>query len=173
MRTDNKYHYPPSRDWIAKALEDIRKETQQLAGSVIGSVQSQVTQLQSVTAIEYAEFTSSVSSFTGWRDSVSVNVTSESGRVEISFGGSLNGGSGYFCYQIEQNGSMTVTRDSVQANPARRVAVTGGASFSPSGYSHQIVDVTPGIPATITLELYATDNFVTFFGGSLLARAAL
>lgn len=132
--------------------------------------------LQAMQAREYAEFNDSdgLTPFSGWGPSpCSVSITSGTGRIEIEYGGALNNGDGFFCYQVAGPGGVIVSRDSILTNIARRVAVTGGVNFTPSGSRSQPIDVPVGVPVTVSLELYAEpDDFAgaLFFGGSIAAR---
>lgn len=166
-------------DRAAKAEDNINKQQNSTALAMqqrIGEISSIVDTLTAISKVQYAESTDLATNFSGFFNGTrpTVNVTSPTGRVEINFGGSLNGGSGYFCYSIFNNktNSTVVSRDSVQANPAQRVAVTGGASFSPSGYKSTVLTVPNDAPLTIRLEMFASDAFVAFLGGSILARVA-
>ncbi|WGD36831.1 hypothetical protein [Lysinibacter sp. HNR] len=180
---------PPREDYqfLADQLAGLRREIasgqeadgQQLAQSLKKlreQVAAQATVIETLTAIadsKYAEFTTHVGGFVGWADSVSVALTSPTGRIEIHWGGALNGGEGYFCYSVRGDRSGTiVSRESLLQNPARRVAVTGGASFAPSGSAAAIVDVPRGESLTVQLHLCSSLSFTTFFGGWVLARVA-
>ena len=135
----------------------------------------QVATLNALASVSYAETTDGVTGFTGFYSGPvpTVTATSPTGRLEVGFGGSLNGGNGYFCYSITgaTSGSV-VSRTAVQANPARRVAVSGGAAFAPSGYKTVIETVPKDEGLTVKVEFYASDNYVYFFGGSIMARVA-
>lgn len=105
----------------------------------------------------------------------SVQITSPSGRVEISFGGSANGGGVVFAYQIVGDSSGTiVSRNTILSDLSKRVAVTGGMSFAPSGYATVIENVPVGEPLTISLHAFADDGYpdVYIHGGHILARVA-
>jgi len=146
-----------------------------LLSEQVRDLTAQVATLNALASVSYAETTTGVSGFTGfYSGSVpTVTVTSPTGRLEVGFGGSLNGGNGYFCYSITgaTSGSV-VSRATVQANPARRVAVSGGAGFAPSGYKTVIETVPKDEGLTVKVEFYAEDNYVYFFGGSIMARVA-
>ena len=146
-----------------------------LLSQQVRDLTAQVATLNALASVSYAETTTGVSGFTGfYSGSVpTVTVTSPTGRLEVGFGGSLNGGNGYFCYSITgaTSGSV-VSRATVQANPARRVAVSGGAGFAPSGYKTVIETVPKDEELTVKVEFYAEDNYVYFFGGSIMARVA-
>lgn len=156
-----------------KDLNDINTNKQQNSTAV--SLSDQVAVLLALANVQYAEM-GAATNFSGYYTGAkaSVNITSPTGRLEVGFGGSLNGGSGYFVYSIVESdsGSVVVDRDSVLNNPAQRVAVSGGSSFAPSGYKTIVRTVPVNRPLTVTLELNAQDSFVYFFGGSLLARVA-
>jgi len=163
------------KDQVSKQLSIV-----ETLGEVVNTVEDQVSKqaaitetLQEVSQNYYTEFTTEQTGFTGWRTQGSVTLTSSTGRIEITYGGTLNSGEGYFCYSVKQGSTNIVTRESVQANPARRVAVSGGASFAPSGFGHTVIDVPVGKPLTVALELYTAQSYTYFFGGSLLAKVAL
>jgi hypothetical protein len=69
-----------------------------------------------------------------------------------------------------QTGAAVVSRAPVLVSPAERVAVSGGASFAPSGWKTTVVDVPSGVPLTVSLELNANSASTYFFGGSILVR---
>ena len=146
-----------------------------LLSEQVRDLTAQVATLNALASVSYAETTTGVSGFTGFYSSPvpTVIVTSSTGRLEVGFGGSLNGGNGYFCYSITgvTSGSV-VSRTTVQANPARRVAVSGGAAFAPSGYKTVIQTVPKDEGLTVKVEFYAENNYVYFFGGSIMARVA-
>lgn len=143
----------------------------------VASLQSITAKLQSVAILNYMEFTTGLTDFTGWYPgtAASVKVTSVTGRLELNYGGSLNGGSGYFVASITNatTGAVVLSRDTGLNNPAQRVAVSGGASFAPSGYKTLITNVPIDTPLTVKLELNAQDSFTYFMGGSILVRDAL
>lgn len=143
--------------------------------SSLALLTKQVRLLTALANVQYAEWTGGATGFSGWYPGTvaSVNLTSPSGRIEIGFGGSLNGGNGYFCYSITgaQSG-VIVDRAVVQANPARRIAASGGASFTASGHNQLVETVPVDESLTVKVELYAADTFVYFFGAHIFARVA-
>lgn len=150
---------------INATLENLSKQVLKLA---------EITNLLvEMSEVQYSEFTAGLTGFIGFTDSPlrpKVEITSSTGRIEISYGGTLNGGDCYFCYSIVSGATPIVTRANVLANPAQRVAISGGASFAPSGYRSMVLDVPKNELLTITLEMYADSNFAYFFGGSISAR---
>lgn len=110
----------------------------------------------------------------GWAASrVSVNITSPTGRLEIGYGGSVNSGNATFVYNVVSADSGTVYgRDTVRANYARRVAVSGGASFIASGASTVVVNVPKGERLTVTNQMYSESATTYFFGAKIQARVA-
>lgn len=133
----------------------------------------QIAYLYSLQSYEYAEFTTGfLSTGAGWQTSpCSVTISSPTGRLRLTYGGSLNGGDAYICYQVTGVSSGTlISRSTLQSNPARRVAVSGGASFAPSGFTTTVIDVPVDEEVTISLELYASSAFEYFFGGSISAQ---
>jgi len=172
-----------------KVLDDINVNKQQNSSAralaeqiktladTVTSLQEVTEKLRSVAVLNYVEFTTPLGDFSNWYPgtAASVDVTSITGRLELNYGGSLNGGSGYFVVSITdtETGDVVLSRETGLENPAQRVAVTGGASFSPSGYKTLIADVPTNTPLTVKLELNAQDNFTYFMGGSLLVRDAL
>lgn len=137
-----------------------------------------VAQLRSVADVVYATFNTGITGTAGWSASgflPSVLIYTTTNRIEIGFGGALNNGDGYFCYSVIDNSTSAtiVDRATVQADPASRVAVTGGASFAPSGWRTALIDVPVGLLLLVRLELYAVQAATYFFGGAILARGAL
>jgi len=170
--------FPAGVDELSRRVQALERNTKSFLPSVASSLQEQVTNLTAAVAslnnandVKYAEFTTDISSFTGWKSSVSVTLQSISGKIELDWGGTLNGADGYFCYEVSWGGTVHISRDSIKNNAGRRVAVTGGASFAPSGYGHQVISVAKNTDVKIQLELYSEQNTVTFFGGSLTARS--
>jgi len=176
---------PPGDAWepLLRRADDTERRLRELESPTgtsitraVATLQDAVDTLTALADVQYAEFTTGVTGFTGFYTGVVpvTNVTSPTGRIEIGFGGSLNGGDGYFCYSVTTGaGAVIVNRATVQANPARRVAVTGGASFAPSGYKQVIVSVPIATPLVVKLELFASTAFTYFFGGSILCRPSL
>jgi len=176
---------PQSQPWGRWATENIRNNTKNAArlkddvsrensstSANLGKLQEQVKTLQDLAVIEYSEFTTPLTGSSGWYPSPAATfIYSSTGRVEIGFGGSLNGGTGYFCYSI-YDADPIVSRETILENPAQRVAVSGGAGFAPSGFKTAIVYVPKGRSLTIRLEVYGSDSFTYFFGGSIYARLA-
>lgn len=147
--------------------------TMGLLGQQLAKIQAQVDLLTAIATVQYAEFTTGRTGFAGFTASpASVGITTSTGRLEIGYGGALNGGTGYFVYQVSSFSGVVIDRAAVQANPAQRVAVSGGSSFAPSGYKSVVVTVPANQPLTVSLEIYATDTFTYFFGGSIQARVA-
>lgn len=151
--------------------------TQQVAtlSSVVTSLSSVVATLQAISNVQYGEMgeaTNFSGFFNGSRPTLAI--TSPTGRLEVGYGGSLNSGNGYFVYSVtnRSTGQVYISRDSVQSSPAQRVAVSGGASFAPSGYKNVVVNVPANTPLNVSLELYTGDSFTYFMGGSILARVA-
>lgn len=110
----------------------------------------------------------------GWAASrVSVNITSPTGRLEIGYGGSVNSGNATFVYNVVGADSGAIYgRDTVRANYARRVAVSGGASFIASGSSTVVVTVPKNERLTVTNQMYSESSTTYFFGAKIQARVA-
>lgn len=151
---------------------------------MLATVAAQQTKLQETVDLLFAaaqvksdEFTTWKQNFLGWYTGAvpTVQVSSPSGRIEIIFGGSGNGGGAIFCYQVTNaaTGAIIVNRTSILNSNAKRVEVMGGASYTPSGFGFQVVTVPKNTPVSVSLQLYATDTFSTFAGGSIMARASL
>lgn len=160
-----------------------QNSTAQVLAGQIAQLSSVVAQLTSVTNtlaaasnVQYGEL-GQIGNFSGFYGGARPTflITSASGRIEIAYGGSIGGGSGYFVYSITNpaTGATIVSRDTVLANAAARVAVTGGASFAPSGYKTAIINVPANTTVRVTLEFSVQDTFCTVFGSSLLVRGAL
>ena len=157
---------------VAGLIADLAATQDDLA-TAQGTLADQVALLAAVADVQYAETTTGHDGFTGFYTGAlpTVELSSPSGRIEVAYGGSLNGGEGYFCFSVTgATSGAIVTAAAVQANPARRVAVTGGASFAPSGHRSMVVTVPADEVMTVTLAYYAADTYVYFFGGSILAR---
>lgn len=149
---------------------------QEVLAKQVADVENIVTTLTAASLVQYSEMAEAFN-FTGFYNGSrpALKVTTPTGRLEIGYGGSLNGGDGYFLYSIvnADTGIVYADRNVIFNSAPKRVAVTGGASFSPSGYKNVVVTVPPNVPLTVTLELYANNSFVYFVGGSLLVRPTL
>lgn len=152
-------------------LQEQIRDLQRPSGTQVAATAAQLAAMQDASN---ASFSFGITGFSGWYPTspASVIIDSITPRIEIGFGGALNGGDGYFCYSVvnSQTGSVVVARASVLTNPAERVAVSGGASFAPSGWKTTVVDVPSGVPLTVSLELNTGSTFTYFFGGSILVR---
>lgn len=148
--------------------------TIKMLGQQIQDLQTQQAYLASLAEFQYAEFAVGLTGFAGWYSGSlpSVAISTPTGRLEVGYGGALNGGDGYFCYSVvgAASGVVYVDRGTILGNPARYVAITGGASFTPSGYKTVVIDAPPAEPLTVRLEISAEDAFVYFAGGSISAR---
>lgn len=123
--------------------------------------------------VQYSEFNNTIGGFSGWYGGSlpTITLSSPTGRIELGYGGVLNGGDGYFCYSITgQTSGTIVARGTILASPARRVAVTGGASFAPSGWHSGVVSVPANELLTIQLQINVSSSAVSVFGGSIYAR---
>lgn len=139
-------------------------------------IQQQQDLLASYQTVKYAGTDTMVNGFSGWYNGgvPIVSLSSPTGRIEVGYGGSLNGGGGYFCYQVTQasTGSVIVSRDSVLSSASRRVAVIGGASFSPSGYRTEIISVPANVLINVSVQFNVQDTFVNILGGSIQAKVS-
>lgn len=108
-------------------------------------------------------------------DRPSVKISSPTGRIEIKWGGSMNGGNGYLVYSVKNNdsGATIVDRSDVQGDFTQRIAMSGGASFTPSAFNSIVVSVPADTLVVVQLEFYAADAYVYFAGGSIQAGASL
>jgi len=135
-----------------------------------------ISRLDALARSEYASSNAQFGNFTGFYTGTKpeVTITSPTGKLQLQFGGSLNGGSGYFVYTVIRNdtGEAFVNRDTVVEDPSRRVALSGGASFSPSGYNTIVISVPANVSLTVRCEVYAESTFVTFVGRSIFAQVA-
>lgn len=112
---------------------------------------------------------SNVGYYGGARPTVTIPVPT--GRLEIQFGGSMNSGNAYFVFSATgESGAVYMTRDAMRDDVTKRLAISGGASFTPSTYATQVINVTPGDNVTVTLQFYAVTAGAYFAGGSLLVR---
>lgn len=173
-----------------KQRDQERDGTQQYAvlARTVATLQGQVATLQGAVddltdvnakllayaTVAYAEFTSTLTlPLAEYDPNTKVTVNSPTGRLEISFGGTLNNGSGFFVYEVSGPVSgVVISRASVLANPARRAAQTGGASFAPSAHNNAIVNVPANEDMTVALWLIPNTAGVVYFGGSIQARVA-
>lgn len=173
----------PGRDgveWLLDQFKQLSRRLDYLEGpsgtqifNAVPKLQEQVAVLTAMQRREYAEWVAWLTGTTGWYASpCSVLITSSTGRIEVGYGGSLNGGNGYFCYSVARayDGAVLVDRAVIQGSPARRVAVTGGASFTPSGWRTAPVDVPVDVPVRVALEIYGGSTATTFAGGAVSAR---
>lgn len=167
-------------DWLADEFRRLKARLDSLEGpsgtqifNAVPKLQEQVAVLTAMQRREYAEWVAWLTGTTGWYASpCSVLITSSTGRIEVGYGGSLNGGNGYFCYSVTRvsDGSVIVDRAVIQGSPARRVAVTGGASFTPSGWRTAPVDVPVDVQLRVALEIYGGSTATNFAGGAVSAR---
>jgi hypothetical protein len=102
----------------------------------------------------------------------SVVMSTPTGRIKVGFGAAANGGNGIVGISATAGGSTVIDRASFPSSPAAGVYVSGGASFTPTGFKSTIFTVPANTPLTITLEMYASDTFVYFFGPNLLVEVA-
>lgn len=103
-----------------------------------------------------------------------VKMTSPTGRIQVQFGGSINSGNAAIVFNATgADGQSYMSRDTMRDNYAQRVALSGGAAFTPSGYRSFVLNVDPGVEVTLTLEVYAFNTGVYFVGGSIQAGASL
>ena len=137
------------------------------------AVQQQLDYLTSLQRVEYAEFTAAITGTANWVSSpAAVNISTPTGRLAVTYGGAANGGFAYFAYSIvnASTGAVIVNRDTIRNNPARRVAISGGASFAPSGSQSAVVTVPANTNLTVRVEAWCQDSFVAIFGGSIQAQ---
>lgn len=157
------------------ALTNLQAQNKSLAAQ-LNRLQLQIQYLQSLSDFAYNEWSGALTGFTGWSPFApcEVYISSPTGRIEIGYGGALNGADGYFCYQIAQlsTSSTIVSRDSILNNPAQRVAVTGGASFAPSGWKTTLVEVPENEMLAVQCWVNSGSSFITVFGASLYARVS-
>ena len=160
---------------IMRRIETLERQVRELGPSIAGSFQTTVDQLRAAQVLQVASMGAGPTGFTGWYGGATaqVVVTSESGRFEITYGGSANGGDAYFCYSAIAASGVVMSRDTILADMGRRVAVTGGASFMPSGFSVDLLQGPPGVPVTFRLEINAGQTYTYFGGGRILVRAVL
>lgn len=146
------------------------------AGLAAGQANTAVDRLNGIAQSWYAESTTGVTttgfSTSGTRPSVIAN--SPTGRIEVTFGGSANNGNCYFVLTVVRNSDSAsiVNRDTMRQNPAQRIAISGGASFAPSGYRSQIITVPANTDILVRLEYYGETSNAFFFGGSLLVKVS-
>lgn len=145
--------------------------------ATVATLKDVVAKLVAAGTAVVSETTAGVTGFAGFYTGTrpSVQISSPTGRLQIDFGGSLNGGTGYLVYSITNpiNGEVIVNRATLQGNPARRIAISGGSSFAPSSFRTAFESVPADTTVAVTLEMYATDTFTYFLGGSIAARPSL
>jgi len=158
---------------VSKALDSINRLTSDTAAN-FNRQQGQIATLNAIADAQSAEFTFGITGFTGWyvASPASLFIESPTNRMEIGFGGSLNSGNGYFAYSVTTapGGTTVVSRSTVLSNPAQRVAVSGGASFAPSGWKTVVIDVPEGKTLEVALHINTSSSSTYFFGGSIFAR---
>jgi hypothetical protein len=154
-------------------LREVESPTGTQQAQAVKTLTQAVETLYALQRVKQAKFTEPHSDFTGWRTAAKVNITSLTGRLEVQYGGRLNGHHGYFCFSVVSDHGTHVSRELMHADPAGPVAITGGTWFSPSGYKSEVVSVPADTPLTVSLELFAFSKFTYFFGGSILARVVL
>lgn len=164
---------------IAQAQQDIINQNAAIVAQN-NKIQAQQDLLSDVANVQQGSFVNAngITGFTGFYTGTrpSVTLSTQTGRITLSFGGSMNSGNGVFAYGVTRNdtGATVVSRTSVQADYARRVALSGGASFTPSAFSSVVLTGLPrNVPLTIQLEMYAYTNTVYFYGGNVLANPSL
>jgi hypothetical protein len=123
---------------------------------------------------EYAQWETLGASVLAETAFAQVTITSPTGRIEVGYGGSANNGAAWFYYGVRTvSGVVVVDQAAVITSAARRVAVTGGASFAPSGYRTQPVDVPLNTPVVVTVYCNTASGIgasVIAFGASISAR---
>jgi len=151
------------------------KASNRQSASTASNLGEQIAAIANASVVEQSSFNTGITGFTGWYATVlaQVTVTSLSGRISVTWGGTLNGGDGFFCYEVKQGASTLITRASILSDPSQRVAVSGGASFAPSGYNTRIITVPAGVATDISLQLNTGSSFTYYFGGSILAHPVL
>jgi len=172
-QANNNYQLNGSINVINEQVRLIR-EQQDSIRLTVEQLAVQQALLTSYQVVRYADSDSTSTNFSGWYTGSlpSVTLASATGRIEVGYGGSLNGGNGYICYQVVNldTGAVIVNRNTIQQSPSRRIAITGGASFTPSGYRTEIVDVPVDANLRVTVQLYASDTYVAFLGSSVQAK---
>ena len=152
-------------------------EAQILLGTQQDQIEAQNAYLTSLATVASDTDSTGATGFTGFYGGTrpAVTISTPTGKFDINFGGSLNSGNGYFVYSIVDTATSTiyVDRATMQVDPSRRVAITGGASFAPSGYRSAIQDGLPiDVNLLVTLEYYAATTTVYILGGSIVVRPA-
>lgn len=104
----------------------------------------------------------------------SVQLSSPTGRIKISFGVAVNNGNGIAGYSVvdSNTGAVYVDKTSFLGNQAASIYLSGGASFTPTGFKALIVTVPQDTAITVTLEMYCSDGFAYFFSPNLLVEVA-
>lgn len=181
-RNINRGKIPSELGWLADWMSDVNSRLKGLEAPTAADKKNTLAVLEKTvedliamqTVVQSAVALSNTGSTGYYTSPTSVALTAPSGRIEIQYGGSLNGGGGYFVFQVERvdDGTVLIARDTIRTDPAKRVAVTGGVSFSPSGYRLEAVDVPANVPVRVRLQIYAENTTTYFLGGSISARVS-
>lgn len=170
------------QDQLASIQEVQSKITQAQADIVSqnNAIQSQQALLNDAANVKSASFSnnSGYTGFSGYYSGAmpSATLSTRTGRLQVQYGGSFNGGNGVFIYSVVRNdtGATLVNRATVFADYSKRVASTGGASFIGSGFASTVLTGLPtGVSLTVKLEFNAGSTSVYLFGGSILASPSL
>lgn len=158
-----------------KNLNDGQSASIETLQGNVQDIRSSIDRLNSLSVSSYDEFTTGITAGgVGFIAApVLIRIKSASGRLRLTYGGALNSGQGYYLFQVTgATSGVLFNRTVIQANPAKRVAITGGASFTPSGSTSVLIEVPPNENLAITLEGYSGLTGTYFAGGSILAEVA-
>lgn len=177
--------------WLEQRVTNLENQASLNAQNTLNSLQmvnSSITQLNqrvkvlSAQAVQYYSANNSTYAPPGaagtaaWVTAArpSVQVSTPTGRLKISFGVAVNNGNGIAGYSIvdANTSAVYVDKSSFVGNQASSIYLSGGASFTPTGFKVLIVTVPANTLLTITHEMYCSDGYAYFFSPNLLVEVA-
>lgn len=105
----------------------------------------------------------------------SVQLSTPTGHLKISFGVAVNNGNGIAGFSIvdANTGVVYVDKTSFLGNQATSIYLSGGASFTPTGFKVLInTTIPPNTLVNVTHEMYCSDGNAYFFSPNLLVEVA-
>lgn len=105
----------------------------------------------------------------------SVQLSTPTGHLKISYGVAANNGNGIAGFSIvdANTGAVYVDKASFLGNQATSIYLSGGASFTPTGFKVLInTTIPPNTAVIVTHEMYCSDGNAYFFSPNLLVEVA-
>jgi hypothetical protein len=170
-----------------KSLEDRAAQNASDTATSLAMVNSSITQLNqrvkvlSAQAVQYysannSTYASAQNGVAAWitASRPSVQMSTPTGRIKIGFGVAVNNGNGIAGYSIvdANTGAVYVDKSTFVGDQSRSIYLSGGASFTPTGFKQAIVTVPANTLLTITVEMYCSDGYAFFFSPNLLVEVA-